>query len=383
MKKIISMLTAVIMTMSLMTSCTKNNVKVEDSNGNPIEIEYAYENKKLKNGVVAKVGETEITTEEVRFYLALLSASLFQQNGLDGATKEEKDKLLDETYDGKNTYRGLIYEQTIDTLVSMTVFSELGKAKGIDYDDEKLNEAYEENGMLEQKEDLKKQYDVTDEGIDACLKKQLIYSDYAQQYLQKDERMNPGDDVLKKFFNENYLKAKHILKLTVNQETNEPLSEDEKKATKEKAEKILKDVKGGADFDKAVETESEDPGSQSEPDGYVFTEGEMVTEFYEGTKALKEDEISDIIETSYGYHIIKRLALTDEDYTDNADSVKSAYQNDEFKKITDEEKAKVKIYVDYKKLLNINDVFYMTASAAEADTQDENAQQPANKEEEK
>ena len=34
-----------------------------------------------------------------------------------------------------------------------------------------------------------------------------------------------------------------------------------------------------------------------------------VTEFYEGTKALKVDEISDIVETSYGYHIIKRLPL--------------------------------------------------------------------------
>lgn len=378
MKKVISMLIATIMTMSVMTSCSRNNVKVEDSNGNPINISYDYENKKLKDGVVMQVGDEEITTEEVRFYLALISASLFQQNGLESATKEEKDKMLDEKYDDKNTYRELIYKQTAETLVNMTVFAMLGKSKGIDYTDEKLNEAYEENGMLEQKEELKKQYGVTDEGIDAYTKKQLIYSDYAQQYLQNDDRMNPDDSTLKDFFDKNYFKAKHILKLTVNQETNEALTDEEKKNAKGNIEKILKDVKNGADFDETMKNESEDPGSQSQPDGYVFTEGDMVTEFYEGTKALEIDEISDVIETSYGYHVIKRLALTDEDYTNNADSVKSAYQNDAFKKIIEEESAKVKIYVDYEKLLNINDVFYVTVSQ----TQDDDQSQPVAKEEE-
>lgn len=372
MKKIISAFTAIIMTMTLLSSCStvKQGGEVgtqNDSKNTTTKFEYA--DKKLKDDIVAKVGEEEITKDEVRACLALVSSSLFQQMNLATATKEEKDKQLDEKYDDEYTFREMLYKQCIDSLISMNVFAALGKEKGIDYNAEKLKSAYDENNMTAEIEEFKKTYNISDEGFDAYMKKQFIYSDYIQQYVQNDSRMNPGEDVLKGYFNDNYLKAKHILKLTVDQQSNQPLSEEEKNTAKANIEKILKDVKGGSDFDEAVETESEDPGSQSQPDGYVFTDGEMVTEFYEGTKALKVGEISDIIETSYGYHIIKRLALTDDDYAQNADKVKSAYQNSKFSDIIKEEKDKMKIQLDYDKLFGINDVLYMSVSAQEESEQ--------------
>lgn len=379
MKKFVSLLVVLAMSATIMTSCSKTAKEVDDSKGNPIDIGIEYENKKLADGVVAMVGDEAITVDEARFYMALLTSSVFQQSGLDSASKEEKDEQLDSDFDDEYTLREMIYKQTIESLISVTLFAELGKEKGIDYTDEKLKEAYEENGMLEQKEEMKKLYNVSDQGIDSYTKKQFIYSDYSQQYLQEDERMNPDEETLKKYFNENFYKAKHILKMTVNQETNEPLSDEDKAKAKENAEKILAEVKKGADFDKAVETESEDPGSQSQPDGYVFTEGEMVTEFYEGTKALDIGEISDIIETSYGYHIIKRLELNDSDYVENVDKVKSAYSNYAFEKLFEDEKSKTKIYVDLEKLLNITDVFYIS-STSEEQPESETA---VNKEEEK
>lgn len=47
-------------------------------------------------------------------------------------------------------------------------------------------------------------------------------------------------------------------------------------------------------------------------EGYTFGDGEMVTEFYEGTKALAEGEISQPIQSQYGYHIILRLSADNE-----------------------------------------------------------------------
>ena len=52
---------------------------------------------------------------------------------------------------------------------------------------------------------------------------------------------------------------------------------------------------------------SEDTGLEANPDGYVFTSGQMVEPFEEGTRALDYGQISDIVESDYGFHIILRL----------------------------------------------------------------------------
>ena len=62
-------------------------------------------------------------------------------------------------------------------------------------------------------------------------------------------------------------------------------------------------------FDELMTTNSEDPGSISNPNGYLFQSGNMVPEFEDATKALEIGQFSDIVETNYGYHIIYRIPL--------------------------------------------------------------------------
>ena len=61
-------------------------------------------------------------------------------------------------------------------------------------------------------------------------------------------------------------------------------------------------------------------------EGYTFGDGEMVTEFYEGTKALAEGEISQPIQSPYGYHIILRLSADNEAGYDKYAQVKMQSQ---------------------------------------------------------
>ena len=359
MKRIISIVLLVFMIAGLCSCGEKKPSSLSDTNGNEIELGLDYENKKLDDGIIALVGEAEITKEEARFLMSQYVASIYGSQGLEKAEKAQKDEVLDsQAAEDGSTYRELIYKQAADTLIMLTLFSEKGKEKGIDYTGEKLKEAIEASGITEQKELFVEQYKLTPESIDEYMRKQYIYSDYMEQYVSKEARMNPNDEALKTFFNDNFLKAKHILKLTTDEQTGEPVDDNKKAEAKAKIDALLKDARGGADFDKLVADESEDPGSQSQPEGYVFTDGEMVPEFYEGTKALKINGISDVIETSYGYHVIKRLAPTDEDFTANKEKALSYYQNKEFEKIIEEAKKEAKIYLDYDQLLSIEDVLY-------------------------
>ncbi|MBQ7900625.1 MAG: peptidylprolyl isomerase, partial [Clostridia bacterium] len=67
-------------------------------------------------------------------------------------------------------------------------------------------------------------------------------------------------------------------------------------------------------FNSLVEQYGEDPGMASQPEGYLFTKGQMVEEFETAAYALKVGAVSGIVESSYGYHIIKRVenVYTDE-----------------------------------------------------------------------
>jgi foldase protein PrsA len=80
-------------------------------------------------------------------------------------------------------------------------------------------------------------------------------------------------------------------------------------ATKEEAEAILADLKNGADFATVAKEKSTDPGSKDKGgDLDFFAKGQMEEPFETAAFALKVGELSGVVQTSNGYHIIK---LTD------------------------------------------------------------------------
>ena len=79
-----------------------------------------------------------------------------------------------------------------------------------------------------------------------------------------------------------------------------------KQQAKAKADALLKDLKGGKDFGEAAKANSQDPGSA--PNGGdlgYFEPGQMVPPFDQAAFALKPGEMSEVVETQFGYHIIK------------------------------------------------------------------------------
>jgi peptidyl-prolyl cis-trans isomerase C len=97
------------------------------------------------------------------------------------------------------------------------------------------------------------------------------------------------------------VRASHILIAVPKNATAE-----QKAAAKTKAEGLLKQIKGGADFATLAKANSDDPGSAARGgDLGFFEKGQMVPSFDQAAFALKPGQISDLVESPFGYHIIK------------------------------------------------------------------------------
>lgn len=98
------------------------------------------------------------------------------------------------------------------------------------------------------------------------------------------------------------VKARHILLMTQGK------SDAEKKTALTKAQDLLKQVKAGADFADLAKKNSQDPGSaQNGGDLGFIVKGQTVPPFEKFVFSAKPNEISDLITTEYGYHIIQVL----------------------------------------------------------------------------
>ena len=125
------------------------------------------------------------------------------------------------------------------------------------------------------------------------LAQQITVSDAdAQKYYEGNQ---------KQFTTEEQRRASHIL-IKVAKDANDAT----KAAAKEKAEKLLAEVrKNPADFAKLAKENSDDPGSAEKGgDLDYFARGLMVKPFQDAVDKMKVGEISDLVQSDFGYHII-------------------------------------------------------------------------------
>ena len=259
----------------------------------------------VSNGKVAiKIGDSKVTEGGIKFY----AENALREPDIQAAADALKDAYFTkELADKMNVGIAEEDDKRITSSVA-SLKSQLGGKKAADK--------------------LLSSYGLDDEDV----RTMIGTSVYENAVMDQIDVEDPTDEETEQYFKDNFLRAKHVLIMTEDQMTGEPFDEAGLAEAKAKADDILAQAQGGADFNTLIAQFGEDPGMESNPDGYIFTDGEMVSEFEDAVKSLQPGEIT-MCETSYGYHIVQRLALDEtpelysQFYEDNKSAAKNAARN--------------------------------------------------------
>lgn len=230
--------------------------------------------------------------------------------------------------------REMMREQMRDSVVDMMIekqlINETLKAKKIEVKDADVDARFDEMVQEFVKESGKKAEDVDAElakmGVTrANIKEQIRLQTGIEKLFEADPSYKAvSDEDARKFYDESpqnfqhpeQVQASHIL-IKVDQNADEAT----RKAAKTKCEDLLKKVKAGGDFAALAKENSDCPSKEKGGDLGMFEKGKMVKPFEDAAFAMKVGDVSDIVETQFGYHIIK-LTNKQEARTDSFADVK-------------------------------------------------------------
>ena len=258
------------------------------------------------------VNGTPVTAQEYLYWLGYAvtykdnSAKAFGGTGIDWSATFNEDKISQSEYlkqDARNSavYYSLVASKSAELGYALTEEETAQLTAAIQTVKDQLGgqEAFDEALRLSC---------LTEESLFTLNSVPYLYTKLADGLFAD----RPTEEEIDTYIAENdILYAKHILLLTVDPTTNAPLDEQTIQTKLATAQDLLSQLRASDEplvlFDELMNSYSEDTGLATNPDGYVFTAGEMVEAFELGTRALEFGQISDIVESSFGYHIILRL----------------------------------------------------------------------------
>lgn len=197
----------------------------------------------------------------------------------------------------------------------------------------------------EQFEDKEQISQLEKQGINPIQMKQLYYTDaLISAYIDKLVEDANDEDVI------NYIKSKepdadltsyetsHILFRT-SSDTGAALSDEEKAAKKAKAEETLNRVKAGEDFETLAKELSEDTGTKDDGGKYtVYMDSKTDENYANASKSMNVGDVV-LVESSYGYHVIKLNNINENGRAKNEED-REDYVNEKINNISTEKNIK-------------------------------------------
>nr|WP_312214808.1 peptidylprolyl isomerase [Clostridioides sp.] len=255
------------------------------------------------SNAVATVDNSEITKDEYKKMLDITKITAESQYG---------EGILDQEVSEGVKFRDQMKDSILEQLISTEVIYNQAKKDNLIPTDAEIKKSVDEiKKNIESNKDYKKKLDEI--GIDDAFltnqeKKSLALQRYQDAFYENtkvnETEMKKYYNTHKDEFNKEEVEASHILIKTVD-DNNKEFSKEKKEAAKKKAENVLKEVKDGGDFADLAKKYSQDSSASSGGSLGFFGKGQMVEPFEKAAFSLKVGEVSDLVESQFGYHIIK------------------------------------------------------------------------------
>ncbi len=155
----------------------------------------------------------------------------------------------------------------------------------------------------------------------------VLYDRLKSYYRESGLILTNDKDIRAMLDTDDYIRAKHIL--VMNDIGDDPVE------NRQLAEELLGRLQNGEDFDALMNMYSEDTGLATNPDGYYFFYEEMDASFAAASFSLGVGEMSGIVESSYGYHIILRCEKEEAYLDENLAAIRNTYQALRFYQLLD------------------------------------------------
>lgn len=277
----------------------------------------------IKN--VAKVNDVDISKDAYKKTEEFLYATGYI---------EKKDENSDE-----------INNDVLSFIIDNEVAYQDAQKQNLKIEDSEVNEKFAQlkdalNTNPLYKEKLEKA-GVTEDFLKEQIKKDLVVAKYKENFIKdikiSDKEMEAYYNNHKDQFNIEEVKASQILISTLDKD-NKEVSKEEKEKLKEKAQSVLDKIKNNEDFANLAKEYSDDKNSGKDGGdlGY-FAKSDKNIEFTKEVFKLDTNQVSNLIETPYGYHIVK---VTDKrpvtkSFEDSKDDIKAKILNEKYTKHID------------------------------------------------
>ena len=287
------------------------------------------------NKTVAKINDVDVSKEEYKKTEEFLYATGYVEKNEKNSDKVNND-ILSFIIDNEVAYQEAQKENI--------------KVKDSDLNEkvEQLKETLENNTSYKEKLESA---GITEDFLKEQVKKDLTVAKYKENFIKDikvtDKEMEAYYNNNKDQFNVKEVKASQILISTLD-EDNKEVSKEQKEKLKEKAQSILDKVNNNEDFASLAKKYSDDKNSGKDGGdlGY-FAKNEKNIEFTKEVFKLDTNQVSNLIETPYGYHIVKVTDKTTvtKSLEDSKDDIKTKILNEKYTKHIDSLYKKGKITI--------------------------------------